>query len=274
MTKLYAVLSLVSLFLVSLVSSPAARAQIPPAEKGAVGTTLHFTMDVDEIKDIAISLPKGDYVIQADLRLANVESSNIQMTIDLLKTNGVIVQNEILKANAVHRVCRIARPFHISTALGARLRVKNGSKQLEYWLTVFPAARRPLVPFPFGGGEMKPLAVGTDNGKGGVLPKQCDDGFFVFHKIALPAGNYDVSLHLKQKGTEGSNLQATLRLLDKYGVPLENDWTIPMNEEGIEARKDRRLVVVRPATIYFMVTNDNDTHAYDYTVGIEKAPVD
>jgi hypothetical protein len=64
MVKLYAVLLVVSLFLVSLVRPASALDR--PAEKGAVGTTIHFTLEAKESKDIAISLPKGDYVIQAD----------------------------------------------------------------------------------------------------------------------------------------------------------------------------------------------------------------
>jgi hypothetical protein len=86
----------------------------------------------------------------------------------------------------------------------------------------------------------------------------------------LPAGKYDVSLYLKQTGDKSSNLQGSLILMDKFGVPDRMDWKLLVNEIDKEVRKDKRLVLVKPATIYFLVSNDNNFLPYEYTVGIEK----
>lgn len=271
MVKLYAVVSLLSVFLVAF--APPATAQANrPAEKAAIGTTVHFTLEAKESKDIAISLPKGDYVVQADLKLVEESYTNIQMKIDLLKTNGVLVQERVLNANEIHRVSRLAGSIRLPKPLGARLRVTNDSRPMEMWITVFPAARRTFVPFAFDPtGTIQPLGIGDANGKGGTLAKQPEDGFYAFHKATLPAGKYDVSLYLKLTEGESSNLMGSIRLLDPYGVPLKDDWTLNVNEIDKEVRKDKRLTLIKPTTVIFMVTGNNSSRTYDYTVGIEKA---
>lgn len=269
MMKMHTVLLVMSLFLVALVRP--ASAQERPAEKTAVGTTIHFTLEGKESKDIAISLPKGDYVIQADLKLVEEKDTNMQMKVDLLKSNGVMVESRVLGANEIHRVARVAKPLRIAKALGARLRVTNDDIPMEFWLTVIPVAKRTFMPFAFYKDAIQPLGIGEANGKGGTLAKSPEDGFYSFHKVALPAGKYDVSLYLKQTGTDSSNLQGDIVLLDKFGVPDSTSWKLNVNEIDKEARKDKRLVLIKPATVYFMVTNGNSSKTYDYTVGIEKA---
>ena len=272
MYRLFAVLSLLTLCAITPPSIlPAAAQTDRVAEKSAVGKTIHFTLEAGENKDIAIALPKGEYVIQADLQLVGEKSTNMQMQVDLLKTNGVMVESRVLIANEIHRVARVAKALRLAKPLGARLRITNDDEPMEFWVTVYPKATRRFEPFAFAGGEVKELGIGEANGKGGTLAEEPKDGFYAFHKIALPAGKYDISLYLKQVSKDNSNLQGTVRLLDKFGVPLEDDWLLSVNEIDTEARKDKRLVLVKPAVVYFMVTDTNTSKAYDYTVGIEKA---
>jgi hypothetical protein len=259
----------VSLFLVSLMRP--ALAQERPAEKGAVGTMMHFTLEADESKDIAISLPKGDYIIQSDLKLVEEKDTNMQMKVDLLKSNGVLVENRVLVANEIHRVARVAKPLRIAKPLGARLRVTNDDVPMEFWLTVIPVAKRAFIPFAYYNAPVQPLGVGEANGKGGTLAKSPEEGFFSYHKVSLPAGKYDVSLYLKQTDGKSTNLQGNIVLLDEFGVPDRTEWKLTVNEIDVEARKDKRLVLVKPATVYFLVSNDSSFVPYEYTVGIEKA---
>ncbi len=269
MRKLNAVLFIVMLFLVYLARP--GLAQNRPAEKGAVGMTLHFTLEAKESKDIAIALPKGTYVIQADLKLVEQKDTNMQMEVDLLKTNGVLVESRVLSANAIHRVARVAKPLRIAKPLGARLRVTNDDEAMEFWLTVIPTAKRAFIPFAYNTEAIQTLGIGEANGKGGMLAKSPEDGFYHYHKVALPAGKYDISLYLKQTTDESSNLRGKIVLLDKFGVPDSTEWEFNVNEIDKEARKDKRLVLTKPSTVYFLVTNDSTFQQYEYTVGIEKA---
>lgn len=268
MRKLYVVLVILSLFLGGM--APPALAQTRPAEKATPGSVIRFTLEANASKDIAIFLPKGEYVVQADLKLVEEKATNIQMEVDLLKSNGVLVQDRVLAANEVHRVARIARPLRLAKPLNARLRVTNENVPMEIWLTVIPAAKRAFTPFAFYDGQIGTLGIGEANGKGGTLAKRPEDGFYTYHKAVLPAGKYDVSLYLKQTDGSQSNLQGALTLLDRFGVAAREDWKLNVNEIGAETRKDKRLVLVKPATVFFLVTNDGSL-AYDYTVGIEKA---
>ncbi|MBC8137247.1 MAG: hypothetical protein H8F28_15310, partial [Fibrella sp.] len=227
MRKLSAVLFVVSLFFVSLVRPVSAQGR--PAEKGAVGNTIHFTLKAEESKDIAISLPKGDYVIQADLKLVEQKDTNMQMEVDLLKTNGVMVEKRVLFANAVHRVARVAKPLRLVKPLGARLRVTNDSEPMEFWLTVIPAAKRTFLPLAYSSEAIGTLGIGEANGKGGMLAKSPEDGFYHYHKVALPAGRYDISLYLKQTNGVSSNLQGAVTLLDTFGAPDKTDWKLTVN---------------------------------------------
>lgn len=269
MRKLNAVLFIVVLFLTSLASP--GLAQNRPAEKGAVGVTLHFTLAAKESKDIAIAFPKGTYVIQADLKLVEQKDTNMQMEVDLLKTNGVLVEKRVLFANAVHRVARVAKTLRLAKPLGARLRVTNKYEAMEFWLTVVPTAKRAFLPFAYHTEEIQTLGIGSANGKGGMLAKSPEDGFYHYHKVALPAGKYDISLYLKQTNDKSSNLRGDVVLLDSFGVPDGTEWEFNVNEIDKEARKDKRLVLTKPTTVYFLVTNDSTFNPYEYTVGIEKA---
>lgn len=268
MMKMHTVLLVMSLFLVSLVRPVLAQGR--PAEKGAVGATIHFTLEAKESKDIAISLPKGDYVIQADLKLVEEKATNIQMKVDLLKSNGVLVEGRVLGANEIHRVARVANSLRLAKPLGARLRVTNEDVPMEFWITVIPAAKRVFMPFAFSDSEIQPLGIGEANGKGGTIAKRPEDGFYTFHKATLPAGKYDVSLYLKQTDGSQSNLMGTLTLLDKFGVASKDNWVLNVNEIGAETRKDKRLVLIKPTVVFFLVTNGNNA-VYDYTIGIDKA---
>lgn len=267
--KLTVAFALLFLFLVPALRPALARPD-RPAEKGVVGVATHLTLAPSETKDIALSLPKGDYVIQADLKLTNEQIASIQMSVDLLKTNGVLVEGSIVSANTIHRVARVARVFHVLKPLAARLRVKNDSKPMEFWITVVPATKRSFLPFAFGDGDLKPLGIGEANGKGGTLAKGGTDGFYAFHKLTLPAGKYDISLYLKQSDGMKGTLQGDLTLLDSFGAADKSDWNLNVNEIDIETRKEKRLVLLKPTTILLLVTNTNTSHAYEYTVGIEK----
>lgn len=268
--KFYAIVTVIALCFAPLLR-PAAAQPVRPAEKATLGVPVHFTLEADESKDIAIALPKGDYILQADLQLVEKKSTNVQMKVDLLKSNGVLVESRVLVANVIHRSARVAEALRLPKPLGARLRVTNNHKPMEFWLTVIPAGKRTFMPFAFASDQIRPVTVGTDNGVGGTITKNGEDGFYVFHKATLPAGKYDVSLYLKQTQGDKSNLQSGIILLDTFGVPTQDKWALNVNEIDKETRKDKRLVLVKPATVYFRITNKSTFKVYDYTIGIEKA---
>jgi hypothetical protein len=242
-----------------------------PATKIAVGTSTNFTLDKFESKDLAITLGKGQHYIQADLKLVEGRQTNIQMQIDLLKTNGTMVQSRIVYANDIHAVTRVGATFNVAAAGAYRLRVKNDSVPMEYWVRVWPLAKRTFVAFPSGNGELKPLAIGSEAGKGGTFGKQNgEEPWWAYHKITLQPGKYDISLYMQQvEEGKRTNLMGSIELLDAFGVSPGN-WKLNMNEIDYEARVAKQLVVIKPTTYIFKVTNGNYGDAANYTVGIEK----
>lgn len=236
------------------------------ATKIAVGTTAPFTLEKNEQQDFAIQLGAGTYFVVLDAKRADEKSSNLIAGVQLLKTNGSIVDNGLLRMNLIHRVGREVAKFRLPKPLAARLRVKNDDAPLEMWLTVVPAAKMTLLPFAFGNGEIKPLGLGATEGKGGTLEAEN----WAYHAIKLPAGKYDVSLYMKQVDGEKTNLMGSLDQVDAYGA-LVNGWNIRVNEIDVEARQEKRLILTKPQTVTFRVTNNSGDRPAEYTVGIEKA---
>ena len=242
-----------------------ARAQGQPATKMAVGETVHFTMDKGEQKDFAIQLGKGAYYIVWDLKRADEKPSNIIAHVDLLKTNGTMITPRFLSVNQIHTIARTGVKFSQARPLAARLRVTSEYAPLEIWMRVVPVAKMGFAPFPTGNAEIKPLAVGTDAGKGGTL----EPHEWAYHAVTLTPGKYDVSLYMKTPDGESTNIQGQIDQLDPYGFIISN-WEVRMNEIAREARKEERLVITKPRKVYLRVTNNQDKPR-DYIVGIEKA---
>jgi hypothetical protein len=238
-----------------------------PADPLAAGKTVHFTLDKEEEKDFSISLAPGSYYLQWDMQLPDGESTNIQATADLLKTNGSLVEGRILSANEIGKTARVAKVFKVAKPLAARIRVKNASMPMEFWMTVVPAAKKTFLPFAFPDGDLKPLGVGANNGKGGTLDKKA----YAYHTIKLAPGKYDVSLYMKQPDNDKTNLQGKLDLMDAFGVPSPMDWRLHVNEIGLDTRQEKRLLLLKPQTLIFRVTNDSSFKPVEYIVGIEKA---
>lgn len=248
----------------TLPAIPAA-AQGQPATKMAIGETVHFTIDKGEQKDFAIQLGSGSYYILWDLKRLDETPGNIIAQADLLKTNGTMIKRRFLSVNQIHTVARSGERFTQAKPLAARLRVNSEFAPLEIWMRVVPAAKMAFFPFPTGKAEMKPLGLGTDAGKGGTL----EPNEWAYHAISLPAGRYDVSLYMKTPDGERTNLQGQIDQLDQYGFRMPS-WQVRMNEIAQEARKEERLILTKPRTVYLRVTNNQDKPR-EYIVGIEKA---
>lgn len=248
--------------------APAAHAQaMRPADPAPVGKTVHFTLDKTEQKDLAITLAPGSYYLQADIKRVDDKNSNIIAAIDFLKSNGAVVQSNVLTANEVHPVARVATTFTVAKPLAARLRVKNEDAAKEFWITVMPQAKKTFMPFSFAHGDLKPLGIGAANGKGGSL----GESEYAFHTIKLPAGKYNVSLYMKQADGKSTNLMGQLLLLDVYGVTSKSPaYLLNVNAVDVETRQEQRLVLIKPQTVLFRVTNTNNK-PIEYTIDIEKA---
>ena len=238
-----------------------------PADPISLTKTAHFTLDKNEEKDFALTLAPGTYFIQWDLQRTDGNSSNIQASADLLKTNGVLVEGRILGSNEIGTTARVGATFKVAKSLASRIRVKNDSAAMEFWMTITPVAKKAFVPFGFPDGELKPLGIGAANGKGGTLEKNG----YAYHKITLAPGKYDVSVYMKQTNKDKTNLQGQLDLIDAFGVPDADNWRLNVNEIGLDTRQEKRLLLLKPRTVIFRVVNGSSSRPVEYTIDIEKA---
>lgn len=260
--------------LVQIFVVPAARAQkMREATKMPIGTMVSYTLDKEEEKDFAIQLGKGNYYLVWDMKRVDEEHTNIQAKVQLLKSNGVLIKDPLATANEIHSIARIGQKFSNLKPMAARLRVINGGAPMEFRMTVVPMAQAgTFKPFPFGTTELKPLGMGANDGKGGTLEAQKPGNKnWAYHKATLPAGKYDVTLYMKQADGDKTNIQGALDLLAPNGTLMEPGWRLNMNEIGLEARVEKRLILLKPQTVLFRVTNTQNSKGAEYTIGIEKA---
>ena len=244
--------------------SPVHAQSMRPAIPLAMGTTAHSTFDKGEQKDYSIQINPGTYYFLVDTRRSDGEISNIQGKIQLLKTNGVIVDPNLMFINEIGVVARNVVRYVATKPLAARLRVSFDQGPMLVWLSVIPAVKWSFVAFPSGKGELKPLGIGAVNGKGGTL----DAKEWAYHTIKLPAGKWTVMLYGKRTDGTSSNVQADLELLDEYGAKADPSWKLNLNEIGVEARRDKPLVLGKPKTLIFKVMTQNAP--LEYTIDIEK----
>ena len=234
------------------------------ATKMAVGETVHFTIDKDEAKDFAIQLGASSYYVICDIKRVEEKPDVISGKIDLLKTNGSMVTSGLLRFVELDTVARVGKKFTQAKPLAARFRFTNNDEAVEVWMRVVPVKNMKFIPYSFDNAELKPLGVGTNEGKGGSL----DKNEWAFHSIKLPAGKYDVSLYFKQADGENTNMSGLLLRMDSVGIRVP-DWRLSLIEIGKEARVDKRLVLTKPQNVIFQVTNSE--RPCEYTIGIEKA---
>ncbi|BDI30640.1 hypothetical protein CCAX7_26910 [Capsulimonas corticalis] len=232
----------------------------------ALGQTVHMTLDKGESTDYAIALSKGDYDIILDVKRSDDQSRNIQAKVQLLKTNGVIVDSNLLSSNEIGVSTRVGRKFSIPKPLGARLRVSHDQEiPMDLWMTVVPAKQIKLLPFGFGN-TVSPAKIGTDAGVGGDLAN-FDSAYY---SVTLPPGKWSISLGLNLPKGEDTNLQGQVDLLNAYGFPDKMQF-VTVNEVGNQARVEGILVVTKPKPILLVVRNINGSKTYTYDLTIEKA---
>lgn len=239
-------------------------AEMRPATKLVVGETAHFSLERNGQEDFSIQLGKGSYYIIWDGKFISGKPGSLIGVVQLLKSNGSIVNSMLLNMSEVGAVARVGKKFQIPKPLAARLRVLNKDEETEMWITVLPAAKMKFIPFGFENGNLKPLAIGTEEGKGGTL----DTYEWAYHSIKLPAGKYDVSLYLKRVDGKNSSVIGSLDRFDGFGFRIF-DWNINVSELGSEARKDKQLILSKPQTVIFRVSNPDAP--VDYIIGIEKS---
>src|SRR2546423_947089 len=87
------------------------------------------------------------------------------------------------------------------------------------------AAARHSPPY---NGEIKPLGIGPNNGKGGSLEKAA----WAYHSTKLPEGKWNISLYAKRQDGSNSNIQMDMEALDEYGLRLSPPWKLTLNEIG------------------------------------------
>jgi hypothetical protein len=236
-----------------------------PATPLPLGTTMRVNFDRGEQKDYAIQIGPGTYYFLVDTRRADEETGNIQSKLQLLKSDGSIIEPNLLSVNEIGVVSRNAVRYTPSRPMAARLRVTCETGPMIVWLTVVPVAKWKYMPFPTGHGELKSLGIGTRNGKGGSLDKHQ----WAYHAIKLPSGRWTISFYCKRTDGMNSSVQADLELLDEYGVRSDPTWKLSLNEIGTEARRGKSLYLARPRQIILKAINHNAP--LQYTIDIEKA---
>ncbi len=234
------------------------------AAKVAVGQVAHFTIDKNESKDVAIQLGANTYYVLCDIKRVEEKPDVYSGSVDLLKTNGSKVQNGLLRFAEIGTVGRVGKKFTQLKPLAARLRFNNTDSPIEVWLRVVPAKNIKFIPFAYENSKLKPLGIGTNEGKGGTL----DKNEWAYHSIKLPAGKWDVSLYFKGVDGVNTNLSGQLDRLDPVGLRV-TDWRLNLNEIGKEARVEKRLTILKEQNVLFVVSNTE--RPSEYIIGIEKA---
>jgi hypothetical protein len=234
------------------------------ATKLTLGQSMHFTLEQNEQKDFSVQLSASNYFLQWDVRRLDEKPGNMIATVQFLKSTGVMVNSSLMTVNELHTVARVGKQFRPASAIAARLRVRNQEAPIEVWMTVMPAEKLTNSPFAWKDKEIKPLGIGPNDGKGGML----DRWEWQYHSIKLPAGKYSASLYFHNADGTSGNLIGQLELFDANGFRKES-WTLHMNEIGVEARTEKTFVVTKPTTVLFRVTNNE--RPIDYTIGIATA---
>jgi hypothetical protein len=257
--KLISIIISVILLSTSLVLADGIR----PATKMAVGETVHFTLDKGDQTDFAVLLAPGAYYIVCDIASADGTIGALISKVQLLKSNGSVVKDGLLRIAEMGPVVRVGDKFTIDKPLAARLRVSNDDEAVDMWMTVIPAKQMRFVPFGFKDAALKPLAIGSENGKGGALAKNQ----YAFHAITLQPGKYNVSLYFRQSNKKNDSLIGSLERYDAYGfrIPL---WRVAIGSVGQEERRETSLLVTKPQTVIFRVVDTDNP--VDYIVGVEK----
>ena len=252
-------------WLIISVAAPSIAQKQRPAIPLPVGETVKLMLDKDESKDVSSQLGPGAYYIVVDTRRGDGEISNIQVQVQLLKTNGSIIEPALLRVNEIGVSSRDSVRYTFTKPMAARFRVHSDQGPMLVWLTAVPVAKWRFVPFPSYNGEIKPLAIGPNNGKGGSLEKTT----WAYHIITLADGKWNISLYAKRQDGSNSNIQIDMEALDEYGMRLSPPWKLSLNEIGTEARREKEILLTKARSMIVKVTNQQVP--MDYVVDIERA---
>lgn len=256
------------LYVVALVglACPISSAQkLRPAIPLRLGQSVELMLDKDESKDVSAQLGPGAYYVVVDSRRGDGEISNIQVQVQLLKSNGSIIEPGLVRINEICVSSRDSVRYTFTRPMAVRFRVHSDQGPMLVWLTAVPVAKWAFVPFPAYNGEIKQLGIGPNNGKGGTLEKAA----WAYHAIKLNEGKWNISLYAKRQDGSNSNIQMDLEALDEFGMRLSPPWKLTLNEIGSEARREKELSLSKGRSLIFKVMNQHVP--MEYVVDIERA---
>jgi hypothetical protein len=220
-----------------------------------VGTTYKITLDANEETYFRFTAP-GETKLLLDMRLPANEHSNLQSRVLLLDEDGAPVGNPVVNFNEIDIGHRMVASLPLKEGKVAGLKVLNGNKLSDLWLTLLPAQSNRFVRL-FGEIVPKPLAGGAASGT-------LDAKENVYYATALAGGSYKIVLDFATADGKNTNLQGYLALLDADGGGQRT--VIPMNEVDVSYRKTETFTLLRDQTIIVRIYNQ--VHPVNYTVRI------
>lgn len=244
-----------------LVTLPAV-AQMPMQ----VGKTVKLSLDKGAKGEFSVTLPPGDYLALLDSRLMSGRKGFLRVTVGVRDGSGGVVNAQFMSASNVYRpVDRQTRAFEMKREMPLRFQILNDGDTADVWLTVQTRGAE-FLPFPFAA-ELRPMTIGPAGNRGTL-----DFDKTVYFAVAVPAGNWNLTVGLQTTGAKERHLGVQVDLLDPYGGTRQDGY-IAINEVGRQASRSRMFSFARPHTVMIALTSAQvapEEHL-TYTVSLEKA---
>jgi hypothetical protein len=213
----------------------------------ALGTTYQIALDANEESYFRFRAP-GDVKAIVDMQLDKQLHSNLQSRVFLLDADAAPVGDPVIYMNEIGNSHRAVAVLRLTSGADAGLRVVNGNKLADFWVTLLPAASDHFVPLM---GAVVPRALKPGASTTGSLAVH-EATYFA---LALAAGKYKVVLDFANVERKHTNLQGQLALLDADGGG--HRVVLTLNEIDVSYRKTETFTVTRPRTVILRLYNDS-----------------
>jgi hypothetical protein len=219
-----------------------------------LGVTYRLALGEGEEAWLALSTPLSDAAIVLDMRSAAGERTNLQSSLSLLDTDGVIVARSVIGFNVIdHGYREIGLVSFGRVAAPARLKISNGGNPNLFWLTVFNSVRVPFVPL-FG--QVTPTLMQAGETWSGSI----DPGVDLYFRTTLKKAAYKVYVDLTNVPRDRTNIQAHLTIMDALGAGPQT--VLAFNEIDYAFRKTAQLRVPSDGPRILRLQNRNTPATY------------
>lgn len=223
----------------------------------ATGTTYKLTLETDEESYFSFAAPARELKIVLDMQMRPKKRGHISSKLSLLDADGAVVDDNIILLSQFKTAFRETKSIGVKPGSVVGLKLLNGGKLADLWLTVLPEPANRLVPFY---GEVTPAPFAPGQAISGALDRE----EHVYFTAPFARGDYKAILDFATVDKKQGHIGGNLALLDADGG--NHRQIVTLNQYAPSHRTTGTFAVSRDQVLIVRLENGGSPANYSLRI--------